>query len=374
MFTPSGGGLATLAYFEAFKRVFGDRIVLMHAKEYYKGKEPNVVLHPTSSLLKKMYYFLCGHVHRFYPYLNTYLLRNREKYSLCIINGGVYAGDSIEKIKKTGIPVWVIHHNFEREYHKDNKTKASYWGISTYWVNKWERKSYINADVNLFLTDSDKIIFEKVYGNNSGNNYVLGCFLPSVKLIGNVDKPWGDVQQKKRLVISGAMDFVQTSKGILMFYNDILKDTLDEEFAKYQLIITGRNPSNDIMDLQKNANVEIIPNPEDIDDIISKGHIYVCPIHLGGGLKLRLMDGLKQGLPIIVHHNSIRGYEKFIGKNYFKIYQNKTDFLIALTEIEHEYEHGNINPIQIRQDFLDVFSLDAGVKVVKSICEKEIIE
>ena len=51
MFTPSGGGLATLAYFEAFKRVFGDRIVLMHAKEYYKGKEPNVVLHPTCSLL-----------------------------------------------------------------------------------------------------------------------------------------------------------------------------------------------------------------------------------------------------------------------------------------------------------------------------------
>ena len=115
MFTPSGGGLANLAYFEAFKKVFGDRIVLVHAEEYYKGNGVNVVLHPKSTLLKKVYNFLCGHVHRFYPFLSTYLLDNKNEYSLCIVNGGVYAGDSIERIKKAEIPIWVIHHNFERE-------------------------------------------------------------------------------------------------------------------------------------------------------------------------------------------------------------------------------------------------------------------
>lgn len=80
-------------------------------------------------------------------------------------------------------------------------------------------------------------------------------------------------------------------------------DIIDSEIPGFKMLLTGRNPSYEVLDFANNhkGNVEIVANPIDILSVVQKGIIYLCPTDIGGGLKLRVMDGLKSGMPILVH-------------------------------------------------------------------------
>ncbi|MCM1140357.1 MAG: glycosyltransferase [Muribaculum sp.] len=369
MFSNTGGGIATRAFYNAYKNIFGDKVKLMHAEDYYVGdkSDRDVVLIKRRSKLFKLINFLKGHVHRFYPDILRYLKAHYQEYSECVINGGVYAGDSIQQIKELGLTVTVIHHNFERQYHLDNKTIASFWGKSAFLVNFWERKAYKYADNNLFLTKYDMQMFEKVYGESIGINYCIGCFMPSENYV--YLKHSKSPNNNLNLVISGALDFPQSYNSVIQFYWNIFQK-IDNRMIK--LTVTGRNPSNELIKNIQGENITIIPSPKDIYNIINEADVYICPIDCGGGIKMRIMDGLKCGKPIITHINSVRGYEYFLGKNYFYTYTNSTDFLKVLDIVKNKLNRKEINSNTIKRDFLNYFNLSSGTERLKNFYNKNL--
>lgn len=365
MYTRTGGGLATKAYYNAFKSIFRENIDLMHAEDYFQGDQiTNVILQSRPSTCRRLGNLLRGHLHRFYPSLIEYLFFNKNKYECCIINGGVFAGDSILQIQSWGIKVWVIHHNFERQYHILNKTIESYGGLSCYWINKWERIAYLNADVNLFLTQYDMDIFAQNYGHPVGRCFLTGCFEA-------VDKPLvsrcDNNTHEKTLVISGALNFPQTEKAVMQFlqeYFDLL------ELNKFTLLITGRNPSDKLVQMIHKRGAQIVASPDDIDSVVSSASIYLCPIADGGGFKLRIMDGLRLGMPVIAHVNSMRGYEMLMEKSYFVSYDSISSFVKCLHKIEDGIKQKQLNLEEIQKDYMLHFSLSAGTRRLFLICKK----
>ena len=107
----------------------------------------------------------------------------------------------------------------------------------------------------------------------------------------------------------------------------------------------------------------IIPNPIDIEKEVVNNDIFVCPTCIGGGLKLRVMDGLKVGLPILVHEVSARGYDYFFTHDWFQIYNDKESFIAALKQIKDIFK--NIDSNIIIQEYNNYFSFEAGVKRLK---------
>jgi len=59
---------------------------------------------------------------------------------------------------------------------------------------------------------------------------------------------------------------------------------------------------------------------------LAKAKYYICATALGGGLKLRVMDGLSAGLPVICHEVSARGYEAFAQKGLLLVYNDRDSF------------------------------------------------
>ncbi|WP_297971231.1 glycosyltransferase [uncultured Bacteroides sp.] len=361
MYTRTGGGLATKAYYNAFKAVFQGNLDLIHAEDYFQGEQSDsIILQSRPSTCRRLGNLLRGHLHRFYPFLIEYLFLNRNKYECCIINGGVFAGDSILQIQSWGIKVWVIHHNFERQYHILNKTVESYGGLSCYWINKWERIAYLNANVNLFLTQYDMDIFAQNYGRPRGRCFLTGCFEAVDKsLVGKLDNPF-----VKSLVISGALNFPQTEKAIVYFlqkYFNLL------EQRKFTLLVTGRNPSDRLVQMIHEKGAQIVASPDDIDSVICSASIYLCPISDGGGFKLRIMDGLRLGMPVIAHVNSMRGYEMLMERPYFVSYNSTSSFVEGLHKIEEGMTRNLLNSKEIQKDYITYFSLSAGVRKILSI-------
>ena len=356
----NGAGLATLAYYNAVKSLYGDNVDLMMPKECAFDDSNNIIKVPRRSVLQAI---LSGSPHRFKQFLNNYLNENKGVYDVCVLNGGLYSGDMMKMIHRYGLKIIVIHHNLEREYHIDNKSIFTLKGITPAFVNMLEKKAYTQADVNCFLTKDDRLLFEKCYGPSLKPVHILGVFEP---VPNNLPFLSGNLEQKT-IAITGSMDSVQTIRGLNDFRDNYL-DVINTSYPDWRLIIAGRNPQKVAYEIVEKAPTlyKVIANPENMDDVTKKASVFLCPTNVGGGLKLRVMDGLRSGLPVLVHRVSSRGYDSFRGKPFFKVYSDHNTFAKGLKEIVSFCETG-ISRQDIQNEYLKIFSFESGCERIKNV-------
>lgn len=162
------------------------------------------------------------------------------------------------------------------------------------------------------------------------------------------------------------MSALQTETAILVFLKEYMP-LLNEVCPSAELIITGRNPSQRIYDAAAPySNIKIVPNPKDIMDVITKGNYYICPIHTGSGLKLRSMDALRIGLPVLAHQVSTHGYEGIQRDGYLFSYSSKEDFKTALKKLIQLHDCRQ----QVIDSYYSHFSFEAGKERMKVITAK----
>lgn len=350
----TGGSLATLAYLNALLSLYGDIVDIMMPEEANNNTFHNVIPVKARSHVKAL---LSGSLHRYRAAVREHLAGHAGDYGVCVINGGLYAGDMMDMLHGYGLKIMVIHHNFEREYALDNKGLLTLFGRTSYFIVKNERRAYLRANVNCFLTQEDMVLFKTHYGESAARSYLLGVFEPQ-----DVELPRSESHRKKNIAITGSMNSVQTMCGISDIHNnyyDIIRDLCPE----WNLIIAGRSPRSEVYELQRDnpLHIQVIPNPPVMDDVVRKASIFLCPTNVGGGLKLRLMDGLRMGLPILVHKVSARGYEAFANKPYFKVYHDRESFKKGLNDIL-VYCSENHDGALIQDDYLMNFSFGAGCR------------
>lgn len=155
------------------------------------------------------------------------------------------------------------------------------------------------------------------------------------------------------------MDAYQTVNSVMDYYGNYWSETL-RILDDFLLILAGRNPSTKILEtIGRKENVVIVPNPVNISEVVVKGDIFVCPVNIGGGLKLRLMDGLRNGLLILVHEVSARGYDMFLNEPWFKVYHDVASYAEGLMELNKlkQVEYSR----QIRAKYNEYFSFEAGL-------------
>lgn len=362
-----GGALATLAYYNAFRCLYGEKIELAMPSEWCYGPYSSAIQVPQRKRILTYLKFLQGRFHRYRDFFNDFLRNNSDCYEAVILNGGFCAGDMVRMFHSYGIKVVVIHHNYEPEYHMDNRTLPTLGGVTSYFIRKNESKAYRNADINAYLTKSDMELHEKNYGKVSSPRYLLGVFEPeSVLLFPGELKNQGE--KEKTIVITGSLNSIQTIRGITSFRNGYY-----EEFKRimpdWKIILSGRNPDAKILQFASEdpSRITVIANPENIDDVISQGTIFLCPTNVGGGLKLRIMDGLRSGLPVLSHRVSSRGYELFFDTPFFQIYDDRESFSDGLEKLKDYIEKNADHRSEIAGLYRSEFSFEAGCSRVKKM-------
>lgn len=86
----------------------------------------------------------------------------------------------------------------------------------------------------------------------------------------------------------------------------------------------------------------------------------------GSGVKLRVMDGLRLGLPVLCHENSANGYETIMKAGYMFTYHDVLSFESSYSKLIHtKFEKKNIY-----ESYRQTFSFEAGVKRLRDILKK----
>ena len=307
-----GGCYACRNYLELFSEIFRNmHIDVLICSEYLKNAKQTdfancrfIPVVPRTRFGKYMSP-LSGVLHRHNGVAKRMIAE--DDYDYCIFDHNSIAGSLVDDCRKAGIKTIVLNHNCEQEYFRDNNSKIKNLLLLPV-VRRNERHSYKECDYNIFLTEEDEATFKKLYGSSETKCIVGGCFLRKGEKI-NVedDRPFD--KENPKIVISGTMGNVQNLDGINYFLDELYKYVPEN----INVVLTGRNPTEELKEkVAQYNNVRIIENPENILDIVGQCDIFVCPTRLGGGMKLRIIDGLRCGLPVIAHKVSARGYTYFM--------------------------------------------------------------
>ena len=359
-----GGCYACRNYLELFTEVFKDSCFdVLICSEYLESQISkdfvNCTFYPVSPRNKISQYLspVTQILHRHQRVAVSMIEKNL--YDYCIFDHNSIAGSLVGICKKKGIKTIVLNHNCELEYFRDNNSWLKNLLLLPF-VRKNERKAYLKCDYNIFLTDEDRDLFKNIYGESGTKTVVGGCFLRKGDVINHSVTPFNVACVK--LVISGTIGNVQNRDGI-NFFLDELYEYLPENI---EVVITGRNPTEEIIKkVAKLKNVSIIANPADILEIVGKCDVLVCPTRLGGGMKLRLIDGLRCGLPVISHKVSARGYTAFVDKGIVCQFETAEEFGSCLVKVIDLIQNGKIDKTIIGKCAEDIFSFEAALKRLK---------
>lgn len=358
-FRKNGGAYATLAYLEAFSEVSDKCDCLISCDVQLPNMVHNNIKFikvPDRNLFQKLMFPFTKVTHRFVPYIYKLAIQNNNyaEYDTIVMNGGVLSGSMIEYFKSLGKKVITLHHNVEHFYHKDNKTIDSFGGRLFYIVDGNERKAILKSDLNLSISKADINELKRYYKCENINTFrYIGCFEHKERKNNITFK---STEKNKTLLITGSLCDVQTKQSIKDFINNYVT-SIKLSFPTWQIIIAGRNPDDELLSLCDRYGIKVVANPDNMDVIVQSCEVYICPTFLGSGLKLRIMDALRNGRPVITHKLSGRGYEEFFNKSYFRLYSNIDELILGLKSITET----PLSQKQIIEDYESNFSYQSGI-------------
>lgn len=367
----SGGSFASRAYINAFADIAtecrllypdnGKKIeAFIPVKVIAKG-----VRNKTTNLGKLIDVYR-GRINRYY---NVFFQEIEDfQPDIVVFDNSRTSAGYIRKIRNLGIKSITIHHNYEKEYYKGTKPPLLWRHAFIYYMNKSERNAVLESDLNLTLTQDDLRLLQKDYDINRKSKFAcLGVFEYDSKerSYNEGATAYQDSEYSPVFAITGSLSSYQTETCLIPFLEEYYP-MIVKNYPKSKLIVAGRNPTAQIVNLCEQYNsIELIHNPENMELAIKDADIYICPISIGGGLKLRVMDGLKLGLPVLTHYVSARGYESFKNVGVLFEYGDIRSFeenLNNIVSLKRPKE-------TVKDLYVDIFSLKNGTRRLKTILE-----
>jgi polysaccharide biosynthesis protein PslH len=108
----------------------------------------------------------------------------------------------------------------------------------------------------------------------------------------------GTPEAPAHLVFSGAMDWYPNEDAMLYFFDEILP-LIRHEIPGVTMTVVGRNPSGRFRAAGEAAGVRITGTVDDVRPFIDEGTVYVVPLRVGGGTRLKIFEALSMGKAVV---------------------------------------------------------------------------
>ncbi len=368
----TGGSVASLGFINAFPSLFSDCYLIypVNGEQTIREIHPGLKRIPCIDNRKKWekgagVFF--GKIHRF-SRLSREMI-SEIKPEIMVFDTSIVSHGLIDIAKKNQAKIITIHHNVERDYFSDNPPPLIIRFPYRFYIKRAERKCVQKSDLNLTLTTNDKSRLTELYTNTRKSDIeCLGVFEPyGTESFINAENDKKD-RETIRLSITGSLGYSQSNLSIIKFVKDYFPEVAVDGL-NFETVIAGSNPSDELKHLcDDKAGLKLISNPGNLSEIIAESDIYLCPVESGSGLKLRIMDALRLGKPVIAHEISARGYEQFVNTGFIFTYSDVPTFRKCIQNVtRREFRRD-----EIRKLFFEAFSFSNGVTRLSKLLSGDI--
>lgn len=160
---------------------------------------------------------------------------------------------------------------------------------------RFERESLERFDLVLCVSDADRHTFSRLYPD-------------SLKAPAHVIKTGVDIDyfapapetvvRRAHLVFTGSMDWLPNEDGMQYFVREILPRIRQAE-PDATLSIIGRAPTPAVRRLAETAGIEVTGRVDDVRPHVAKGSIYIVPLRIGGGTRLKIFEAMAMGKAVV---------------------------------------------------------------------------
>jgi polysaccharide biosynthesis protein PslH len=189
-------------------------------------------------------------------------------------------------------------------------------GVEVARLYRYEKTLYSAANELWVLSNKDRDILTSIFGISEAKIVVKP---PQVSNFVYQVKRHPDKIEKKTLLFWAAMNRPENEQGILKFIEKCFIKLLQKD-QDFKLYIVGSSPSKKVLALAS-KHIVITGFIEDPTPYFEKAEIGIVPLVEGAGIKLKTLEMLEAGLPVIATNVGAEGVD-YTGNKLYQILVN----------------------------------------------------
>ena len=212
------------------------------------------------------------------------------------------------------IPKILTHHGVEsfmirrRAGNERNWLKKIYLYVESYKLQRYEERNCHKYRVNLTVSEDDKSMLQKISPRSNIEVVENGV---DVDFFRKKDDP----SNTNRLIFAGRMDQYSNVDAIMQFCRNVWP-LVKEEIPDIRLSIIGNNPPHKIREMATDdRGIDVLGYVDDVRPHFAGATISICPIRDGGGTRLKILDAMAMGMPVISTTIGCEGIDVSPGKD-----------------------------------------------------------
>jgi sugar transferase (PEP-CTERM/EpsH1 system associated) len=173
------------------------------------------------------------------------------------------------------------------------------WPKALYSLAQWQKLRRYEARV---CRDADAVL--AVSEEDAGALRRLGRTAPVAVVPNGVDTTYyrtgpDAAREPATLLFTGTMDFRPNVDAIRWFVQDVLP-LVAESRPDARLQVVGRSPAPAVLALaSENPGVVVTGAVEDVRPYFDRSTLFVVPMRMGGGVRLKVLEALAAGVPLV---------------------------------------------------------------------------
>ena len=246
-------------------------------------------------------------------YAHTAELMRRHRFDL-VHADAVFLAPYLRAVP--GVPLALNHHNLEshllrrRAAAHPSRARAAFFARQAQRVAALERRVAPQAAVNLTVSDLDGDRLAEIAPgtrNVTVPNGVDTAYFRATPGISPVPRS---------LVFAGGMDWFPNHAAMQWLATE-LWPLLARDEPERSITVVGRNPPRAVLELaQRDGRVRVLGYVDDVRPHIDRAAVYVCPIKVGGGTRLKILDALAMARPLVSTAIGVEGLGLTEGTHY----------------------------------------------------------
>ena len=111
-------------------------------------------------------------------------------------------------------------------------------------------------------------------------------------------RPSPQDEQPETVVFVGAMDWLPNADAVIWFCQEALP-AIRQAFPAVQFYVVGKDPSPAVCRLAEGGAVHVTGFVADVRDHLARATVFVVPLRVGGGMRLKLLQALAMAKPSV---------------------------------------------------------------------------
>ena len=204
-------------------------------------------------------------------------------------------------------------HNIEadiwKRYFENEPNRAKRWYIGEQWrkVVRFEQQCLGWIDAALAVSELDRVRLNEIRSDLETmivpNGVDLEYFAPAPQPV-----------QRDRIVFTGSMDWRPNQDAARYFASEILP-LLNAKTPQLTCTFVGRSPPDDVRSLANIAGMKVTGTVVDVRPYIEEASVYVVPLRIGGGTRLKILEALAMGRAVVSTTVGAEGLDLVDGKH-----------------------------------------------------------